>query len=181
MPEQSLNSLIGIQSTKELPATGIQKTGNSSLQTNQNNHSENSFLAKLTNSMNNESTIDNQDSTIIPSELNNISSIEEIYHLIVLASMDAPTNITTNIHNDQTPLYQILNHDIPVEVFTKSIINNTDTVQSNASLENLLPGLPSTSFTDKLNTSQISTKITEQNITDLLNKLNPAKIAGTTG
>ena len=217
MPEQSLISLIGMQSTKELPATGILKTGNSSLQSNQGNHGENSFLVKLAYSMNNASTFDDKNSALSPSELNNISSIEGINHLIDMASMGAPTNIATNIHSDQMPLYQVLNHDIPVEVFTNDIVNNNTNngkaspaqTQVNTFPDHALPGnqgssafnepdinltriaqeiarsphpgLPSTSFTDKLNTSQISTKTTnEQNVTGILNKLNPAKTADTT-
>ena len=214
MPEQLLNSFLGMPSTNELPAAGLLKTTSNSLQTNQNSKGENSFLAKLAYSMNNKSTIDDKDSTLSPSELNNISSIEGINHLIDMASMDAPTNITTNVHGDQTPLYQALNHGIPIEVFTDGIINNTDNgktspVQTQANTipshtltvnqgssainkpENLtrivqeiargqFPGLTSTSFTDKSNTSQINSKTNDQNITDILNKLNPAKIAGTT-
>ena len=216
MPEQSLISLFGMPSTKELPAAGILKTTSNSLQTNQSSKGGNSFFAKLADSMNNASTLDDKNSTLSPSELNNISSIEGINHLIDMASMGAPTNIATNIHGDQMPLYQALNHNIPVEVFTNGIVNNNingkaSPVQTHANTfpghalpvnqgssafnepdTNLtriaqeitrgqLPGLPSTSFTDKLNTSQISTKTNEQNPTDILNKLNPAKIGATTG
>ena len=42
-------------------------------------------------------------------------------------------------------------------------------------------GLPVASLADNLNTSQSSTKTNEQNIAGILNKLNPAKIADTTG
>jgi flagellar hook-length control protein FliK len=217
MPEQLLNSFLGMPSTKELPAAGLLKTGNSSLQANQSSKGENSFSAKLANSMKNASTPDDQNSTLTPSELENISSIEEINHLIDIASMDAPTNIATNIQSDQMPLYQVLNHDIPVEVFTNGIVNNNTnngtaikaspvqtqvntfpghaipvnqgSTASNTNLARIaqeitrspFPGLPSTSITDKLSTSQISTKTNEQNVTDIINKLNPAKIAGTTG
>ena len=219
MPEQLLNSLFGMPSTKELPATGILKTGNNSLQSNQSNQGENSFLAKLAYSMNNASTTDDKNHTLIPSEQNNTSSIEGINHLIDMASMGAPTNIATNIHGDQTPLYQVLGHDIPVEAFTNATVNNNTnngkapTVQTqantfpghalqdnqgssafngpNINLTRIAqeiargshPGLPSTSFTDtdKLNTSQASTKTNEQNVTGILNKLNPVKIADTAG
>ncbi len=216
MPEQSLNSLFGMSSTKELPAAGILKTTSNSLQSNQSSKGENSFIAKLANSMKNASTIDDQNSTPVPYELNKIPSIEGINHLIDMASIGAPTNIATNIHGDQMPLYQILNHDIPVEAFTNGIINyiNSDKAspvhtqantfpghslpgnqgssafnEPNIDLARIMqettrgshPGLPSTSFTDKLNTSQISTETNEQNVTGILNKLNPAKIADTTG
>ena len=215
MPEQSLISLFGMPSTKELPAAGILKTTSNSLQTNQSSKGGNSFFAKLADSMNNASTLDDKNSTLSPSELNNISSIEGIDHLIDMASRGAPTNIATNIHGDQMPLYQALNHNIQVEVFTNGIVNNNingkaSPVQTQANTfpghaftvnqgssalnepdTNLtkiaqeiargpLPGLPSTSFTDKL-TSQISTKTNELNPTDILNKLNPAKIGATTG
>jgi len=212
MPGQSLISLVGMQSTKELSATGILKTGNSSLQGNQNNHGENSFLAKLACSMDNESTIDDINSTPVPYELDNISSIEGINHLIDIASMGA----STNVHDAQTPLYQVLNHNIPVETFTNSIVNNIN--NGNASpvqiQANTFPGyalagnqgtstfnepdiyltriaqeiargrhprLISTFFTDNLNTNQISTNTNEQNAAGVINKLDPAKIAGTTG
>jgi len=216
MPEQLLNSLFGIPSTKELPATGILKTTSNSLQSNQSGKGEDSFLAKLANSMNNASTIDDKNSTLIPSKLNNISSTEEIIHLIDTASTDTPTNIATNMHGDQMPLYQVLNHDIPVETFTNSIVNNNTNngkaspVQTQANIfpghelpvnqgsstfnepninltriaqeiaRNQHPGLPSTSFTDKFDTSQISTKTNEQNVTGILNKLNHVKIADAT-
>ena len=132
MPEQLLNSLFGMPSTKELPAAGILKTTNNSLQSNQSNKGENSFIAKLANSMNNASALDDKNSTLIPSELNNITSTEEINHLIDMASMGTPTNIATNNHGDQMPLHQVLNQDIPVEVFANGIVNNS-TNNGNAS------------------------------------------------
>jgi flagellar hook-length control protein FliK len=213
MPEQLLNSLFGMPSTKELPAAGILKTTSNSLQSNQSSNGENSFIAKLANSMNNASSIDDKSPTLIPSELNNKSSIEGINHLIDMVSMGAPTNI----QGDQMPLYQVLNHDLPVEAFTNGIINNNINngevspiqtpvntfpdhalpVNQGSSIlnepdinlakiaqeiaRNKFPGLPSTSFTDKLNTSQTSTKTNEQNAAGILNKLNPVKIADTTG
>ena len=79
-----------MQSAKELPTTGILKTNNSALQSN---NGENSFIAKLANSMKNTSTTDDQNSTFTLSELDNISDIEDINHLIEIASMGIPTNI----------------------------------------------------------------------------------------
>ncbi|MBS1258679.1 MAG: hypothetical protein MAG551_01741 [Candidatus Scalindua arabica] len=221
MPELSLNSFFGMQSTKEPPAAGLLKTGNSSLQGNQSNHGENSFLAKLADSMNNESTTEDQNSTLIPSELINILSNEEINYLIDLASMGTSTNIATNVSNDQMPLYQFLNHNIPVEALTNGITNNNINngkvapVQTQAktlpghALTGNPPGnqsssalnepnielakiaqgttggsqqeLPPTSLIGKLNTSQISSKTNEQSETGIPGKLNPVKIADTTG
>jgi len=127
MPELSLNSFFGMQSTKEPPAAGLLKTGSSSLQGNQSNHGKNSFLAKLAHSMNNKATIDNKDATTIPPELNSTdeTSTEVINHLIDIASMSASTNIAANVSSDQTLLYQILNHNIPVEALANGIANNS--------------------------------------------------------
>ncbi len=223
MPELSLNSFFGMQSTKEPPAAGLLKTGSSSLQGNQSNHGKNSFLAKLAHSMNNKATIDNKDATTIPPELNSTdeTSTEVINHLIDIASMSASTNIAANVSSDQTLLYQILNHNIPVEALANGIANNsinndkvspvpiqaqvpTNTLpghappvnqgssafsDTNIELAKIAQGttgssqqeLPPTSLIDKLNTSQISSKTNEQNAKDILNKLIPAKISGATG
>jgi hypothetical protein len=190
MLEQSLNSLFGMQSTKELPATGILKTGNSSLQSNQSNHDENSFLAKLAYSMNNASTLDDQNSTPIPSELNNKSSNEEINHLIDIASMGTPTNTATNVHGDQIPLYQVLNQNIPVNVFTNDIINNninngkTSLVQPQTSPGHALPGNQGSSAFNEpnINLTRIAQEIARGplpglSLTSFTDKLNQKKLS----
>ena len=53
MSEKSINSLVGLLSTKKLPDSGILKTGNNTLQ---GNHENNSFRARLTNSMKSDAT-----------------------------------------------------------------------------------------------------------------------------
>ena len=186
MPEQSLNLLFGLPvrdstqtgmpSTKELPvrpnamagrAAGILKTTSNSLQNNQGSKGENSFIAKLVNLMKNASALDGQNSTITPSELNSIPGIEEVNQLIETASVDMPANFATNIHGNQMLLNQVLNHDIPVEIFINYIINNTDNgktspvqVQSNTSLETLLPNNQSSGAFNEPNIN--FTKITQE-------------------
>ncbi|ODS33693.1 MAG: hypothetical protein SCARUB_01213, partial [Candidatus Scalindua rubra] len=57
MPEQSLNSLFGMLSTKELPTTSTPKNTNNSSQTNLN---KKNFLTELANSIEGSSASYNQ-------------------------------------------------------------------------------------------------------------------------
>ncbi len=221
MSDKSINSLLGMLSTKELPASGRLKTTNNSIKGNQD---KNSFLAKLVdsmentqtpagqnssdipsevNSMKNTQTSDGQTSTeqisteqistAIPSELNNTTDTNDINHIIKLLSLGLQTDQTSNTNGNQAQLNPEVNQKIHENEFTNTIINNssnyktstarigTNTLLENALLNNqelklpsgpnaniaqkqigdLIPE-PAASFSGKLNTTQVTTNITQQ-------------------
>ena len=142
MPDKSINSLFGMLVTKELPASGIFKATNNS---KQENHENNSFLAKLVDSMKNADTVDGLVTTAIPSESNNITETDDINHIIKLLSMGLQTNLTANSDDNQLPLNQAVNQNIPGNEFANIIINNsangktsTGRTETNTLLENAL-------------------------------------------
>ena len=121
MPEKSLNSLSGLLSTKDLPTVSMQKSSNKSLQ---GSLGENSFPAKLASSMKNPLMLKGQSSTLVPSKLNNMSSNEEMNHLMETTSISAPTNTETEIGDNEMQLNHKLHQNIPGGIFTSDVINN---------------------------------------------------------
>lgn len=143
MSEKSINSLIGMLSTKKLPDSGILKTTNNSIQGNQE---KNSFLARLVDSIKNTHTPEGQPSTTIQSELDNITSAEDIDHLVKQLSMGSPATIVTNDDGNQTQLSPEVKTYIPGEKSTNVIIDNnfnsnisTESTETNTLLEYALP------------------------------------------
>jgi flagellar hook-length control protein FliK len=185
MPDQSINSLFGMLATKKLPASGILKTTSN---TKQGNHENNNFLSKLEDSMKNARMSDEQATTSVPSESNNITDTDDINHIIKLLSMGLQTNPTANTDDNQSQLNQEVNQNIIGKEITNIIINNsangntsTSRIETNTLLENALLNNqelnpldgPNTNalinaqeratyFSDKLNTTQGTTNIAQE-------------------
>ena len=166
MSEKSINSLVGLLSTKKLPDSGILKTGNNTLQ---GNHENNSFRAKLTNSMKSDARLADRSYTPVPSELNNTTDNDDINHLLEQLSMGLQTNQTANTDDNHLPL----NPEQP-ETSSPEKPGNTNIMKELA--KNTITEQPPTSLIDRLSTNQYSTKINEQKSVDIQDKPDLTKL-----
>ena len=166
MSEKSINSLVGLLSTKKLPDSGILKTGNNTLQ---GNHENNSFRAKLTNSMKSDARLADRSYTPVPSELNNTTDNDDINHLLEQLAMGLQTNQTANTDDNHLPL----NPEQPVTSSPEKP-GNTNIMKELA--KNTITEQPPTSLIDRLSTNQYNTKINEQKSVDIQDKPNLTKL-----
>ena len=166
MSEKSINSLVGLLSTKKLPDSGILKTGNNTLQ---GNHENNSFRAKLTNSMKSDARLADRSYTPVPSELNNTTDNDDINHLLEQLAMGLQTNQTANTDDNHLPL----NPEQPVTSSPEKP-GNTNIMKELA--KNTITEQPPTSLIDRLSTNQYSTKINEQKSVDIQDKHDLTKL-----
>ena len=166
MSEKSINSLVGLLSTKKLPDSGILKTGNNRLQ---GNHENNSFRAKLTNSMKSDARLADQPYTPVPSELNNITDNDDINHLLEQLSMGLLANQTANTDDNHLPL----NPEQPV---TSSPEKPGNTNITKELAKDTITEQPVTSLIDKLSTNLFNMKINEQKSVDIQDKPDLTKL-----
>jgi len=166
MSEKSINSLVGLLSTEKLPDSGILKTGNNTLQ---DNHENNSFRAKLTNSMKSDARLADRSYTPVPSELNNTTDDDDINHLLEQLSMGLQTNQTANTDDNHLPL----NPEQPVTSSPEKP-GNTNIMKELA--KNTITEQPPTSLIDRLSTNQYNTKINEQKSVDIQGKPDLTKL-----
>ena len=166
MAEKSINSLVGLLSTKKLPDSGILKTGNNRLQ---GNHENNSFRAKLTNSMKSDARLADQPYTPVPSELNNITDNDDINHLLEQLSMGLQANQTANTDDNHLPL----NPEQPV---TSSPEKPGNTNITKELAKDTITEQPVTSLIDKLSTNLFNMKINEQKSVDIQDKPDLTKL-----
>ncbi|MCR4288869.1 MAG: hypothetical protein NUV86_01220, partial [Candidatus Scalindua sp.] len=190
MSDKSINLLLGVLSTKELPGAGRLKTTNYSIGEHHNNDS---FHARLMNSMEKTQTYDEQNSTDIQSESANIKGTDDINQIRELLSLGIKVNQTAKTDGDQTQLNPEVNQNINENEFTNAIINkvsnqkiSTAQIMANTLLEtphlnnqelkslgganlniaqkqtgDLIPE-PVAPLSDKLSTTQVTTNITQQ-------------------
>ena len=166
MSEKSINSLVGLLSTKKLPDSGILKTGNNTLQ---DNHENNSFRAKLTNSMKSDARLADRSYTPVPSELNNTTDNDDINHLLEQLSMGLQANQTASTDDNHLPL----NPEQPVTPSPEKP-GNTNIMKELA--KNTITEQPPTSLIDRLSTNQYNTKINEQKSVDIQDKPDLTKL-----
>ena len=170
MSDKSINSLLGALSTKELPGAGRLKTTNNSIS---EHHDNDSFHARLVNSMKKTQTSDEQTSTNIPSESNSMKYTQKSDER---TTTDIPKESITMKNTQASDKQTVTN--IPSE---SANIKDTDDINHLRELLSLGIKVNQTANTDGNQTQlnpEVNQNINENEFTNaVINKISNQKIS----